>query len=142
VVGVDRKSLPRRPGRVITVSGDLSSAADTVVSVFSRQKFRLTPPRGDALLALSRGRWWLEWVASDYLWPSAFGGRANYVLVYVDVVSQDSTHELTIRVQSAWSARLANRVVLPAIDDVVAAFSAAGVLVSAGPVIATKGRWL
>jgi hypothetical protein len=129
----DRKTTPLRPARVITVSGPADRALATVVSMFTVRKFRVTTPAGALPLKLELSRWWLAFLVLDIFTPSNHG----IVSVRVDT-RPDATVVLTVLVLTSWSAHRFSPVFLTALNEAVTAFSEAGVLIHAGPIIDGK----
>jgi hypothetical protein len=126
---------------VITVSGPVAPAVDTIVAAFVSRGFRMTSAAGSIPLTLENGHWWAPYLLWGSRRPASLSGPAKHGVVRVELATNaDSTLAFTIRVYYAWSAQLMSPIVLEAINDVVATFTAAGVLVDAGPIIATKGR--
>jgi hypothetical protein len=137
----DPKTTPLRPGRVITVSGPIAPAVDAIVAPFIARRFRVTSAAGALPLKLELGRWYAPYLLWGSTWPRTLSSPARHGIVQVDVATNaDSTLAFTIRVYYAWSARLMSPIVLDAINDAIATLTASGVLIDAGPVIATKGR--
>jgi hypothetical protein len=137
----DSKTTPLRPGRVITVSGPAAPVVDSIIATFVARGFRRTSAAGTFPLILELGRWYAPYLLWGSVWPSKLSGPAKHGVVRVDLTTNaDSTLAFTIRVYYAWSAQLMSPIVLDAINDLVATLAATGVLIDAGPIIATKGR--
>jgi hypothetical protein len=137
----DPKTTPLRPGRVIAVSGNVDDALAMIVAPFIARKFRLGSAQGVSPVKLELGRWFAPYLLWGSTLPSALSGPAKHGIVLIDIVSNPpATSTFTVRVDYAWSAQLFSPIVLGAIAEGVDALSAKGVLVEAGPIIATKGR--
>ena len=139
----DRKTTPLRPGRVLTVSGAIDPAVKAVIASFAARKFRVTSTAGKYPIKLELGRWWADFLSQSLPLPNAFLGLSKHGVVFIDSpTTTGSTASLMIRLYYADSAHQMSPIVLDAITDAIRELMAAGVLVEAGPVIATKGRLL
>jgi predicted solute-binding protein len=142
-VSDDRKTPPLRPGRILTVSGAIVPAVDTVVAVFTARKFRVTSAAGEFPIKLELGRWWADFLSPALPLPNAFLGLSKHGVVFIDSpTTNGSTASLMVRLYYADSAHQMRPIMFDAITDAIRVLTAAGVLVEAGPVIATKGRLL
>jgi hypothetical protein len=137
----DAKTTPLRPGRVITVSAPAAPVIDSIVATFVARGFRVTSAAGTFPLTLEVGRWYAPYLLWGSVWPSKLSSPARHGVVRVELTTNaDSTLAVTIRVYYAWSAQLMSPIVLDAINDLAVTLAASGVLIDAGPIIATKGR--
>jgi hypothetical protein len=133
------KTTPLRPARVITVSGPADRALSTVISMFTVRKFRVTTSAGAVLAKLELGYWWAPLLIWSTRWSKSIAGPARHGIVGVQVQTRpDATVAITVSVLTSWSSRIFSPIYLAALDDAVAAFRGAGVLVDAGPVIDAK----
>jgi hypothetical protein len=133
------KTTPLRPARVITVSGPADRALSTIVSVFTVRSFRVTTPAGAVLVKLELGHWWAPLLIWSTRWSTSIAGPAKHGIVGARIQTQpDATVAVTVSVLTSWSSRIFTPIFLAALDDAVAAFRDAGVLVDAGPVINAK----
>lgn len=134
---------PLRFGRILTVSGSIPKAVSLIVKSFTLQGFRVTSASGEFPVKLEIGQRWANFLTLTLGVSYQFLHLSENGVVIIDKpTANGAASDLLVRLHYADYVQRMSPIVLESIANAAKTLEEEGLLISLGPIIATKGRLL